>query len=1053
VTIGNPTENTSLANAIEAFIDAASERGLILSPQNIVADGEIHRCRVEGRSTPDGVYVLHLDGIPAGWFLNWADGEDGETWVYRDGERLSPEELEEHQRVRAAREQEMAARRERAAQAAKDEARRIWDAAAPATEHDYLTEKRIAPYDLRVSGGDLIIPMRAVHGELHYVQRIKPDGRKEFQTGSQTKGLCWRLGPEPTKDETVVIAEGAATGASIHAITNRVVLVAFNRGNLKPVAEAVHQKWPKADIVIAIDDDRTTEADKGTNPGFKDGLAAARAVKGKAVVPDFTGITRDDRWNDFNDLAVHCGEEAVTRSFEGVMKPDDLFAKVVLTDPHSIFRPWRKEEYQRLNPEAKSRLRAELKKTKAVRLTDLDGEPEAADEDDKEQEKDTARQVDRLVSIAKSKGEFFHTPKQVPFADIRIKGIRETHPVRGKAFRRWLGYEYRQETGTVASSEALSNAIGALEAEAHYDGEERKIFIRIGGHEGKIYIDLGDPTWRAIEVDTEGWRIVSELPVRFRRSDGAGVLPEPVRGGSVRDLRPFLNVASEAAFVIVVAWLVGALRDRGPYLILAVYGPGGSAKTCFAKILRALVDPRLPETEGFPNDRETLILNASFAHVLAFDNISVIRPEMSDDLAKLATGTGLTRRTKFADEDQTIFDACLPLILNGIETFVIRGDLVSRAATLTLEEIQDSQRRTEEALFAEFEAKRPGILGALLDAVVNGLRQMPHMSEGGHRMADAYKWIAACETGAPWAKHGDGKAIAFKEALAADNEETALAVLATNRLAIEIRTFAKTLPESGKWEETIGEFYTALNNQFAEEKDRKALERDKKWPADVTRFSGALRRIIPHLPYWGISVTIGEHTNKGRKVCVRKVPLKARNLASSASPASQSNEIKDLAEASQSQPSVNAASPEPRAGFEAADTGDAGLILRDSKPPPANPLKTKESDASDASDADLAINRGGTAGYTHTDDDPDGSPPDAPGGVPVPPPPAEDDPAAQDAVGDSADEAENQRGAQTAAADGASPPIAPELPLAPPTWTRVSELPDLRRVGLLSRDG
>jgi DNA polymerase bacteriophage-type len=1006
VTIDTSGQNTSPDKAIEAFCEYAyEEHGLLISSRDVIP-GEIGRCKVEGREGEDGAFKFFSDGR-GGWVQNWAASADVEFWFCQNGVQLSPEEREELQRAVEAEKQSATLEREAEHRRVQAEQRRRFDAAETAVEHPYLAYKKIAAYGLKVEGDKLLVPMRDADGELWNAQEISPDGKKHFPWHGKKKGLFHQIGGDP--DGTLAIAEGYGTAASIHAATGHTVLVAFDRGNLKPVAEAMRRKWPKTTIIIAADDDHATERDKGDNPGTNDAMDAALAVNGKVARPDFTGVTRTDKQSDFNDLVALVGEDAVRRAFEAAKKPDDFLSDLILVDPPRVLRPWLRQRYHELrerNLEAQARLRAAILKTRTVRAADLDGGSVGDNADNtEEQEKETARQVDRLVSIAKSKAEFFHTPKQVPFADIRIKGIRETHPIRGKSFRRWLGYEYRQETGTVASAEALSNAIGALEGEAHYEGEERKIFIRIGGHEGKIYIDLGDPTWRAIEVDKNGWRTVSEPPVRFRRSDGAGVLPEPVQGGSVRDLRPFLNVANEAAFVIVVAWLVGALRDRGPYLILAVYGPGGSAKTCFAKLLRALVDPRLPETEGFPNDRETLILNASFAHVLAFDNISVIRPDMSDDLAKLATGTGLTRRTKFADEDQTIFDACLPLILNGIETFVIRGDLVSRTATLTLEEIQDSKRRTEQALFAEFEAKRPGILGALLDAVVNGLRQMPHMSEGGHRMADAYKWIAACETGAPWAKNEDGKPLTFKEALAADNEETALAVLATNRLAVEIRKFAKVLPESGQWEDTLGEFYAALNNQFPEEKDRKALERDKKWPVDAIRFSGALRRILPHLPYWGIGVTIGEHTREGRRVCLRKVPLKGRNLTSPTSHDHTPNEIKDLAEAPQRHPNVNVSSPEPH---PAAGLRDDGVRIRDDEAPTANPLKIKGCDNGDDGDDYLAIN-GGTSGYD-TDDDPDGP---GSGGGATPPAGAGND-------GDVAGALEKPQGVQGGMTDPAS---------------------------------
>ncbi|MDQ3477340.1 MAG: hypothetical protein M3492_13715 [Actinomycetota bacterium] len=48
----------------------------------------------------------------------------------------------------------------------------------------------------------------------------------------------------------------------------------------------------------------------------------------------------------------------------------------------------------------------------------------------------------------------------------------------------------------------------------------------------------------------------------------------------------------------------------------------------------------------------------------------------------------------------------------------MRGDLLDRAITVELPRIPDHERRLERDLWAAFEAERPALLGALLDAVV-----------------------------------------------------------------------------------------------------------------------------------------------------------------------------------------------------------------------------------------------------------------------------------------------------------------------------------------------
>ena len=92
----------------------------------------------------------------------------------------------------------------------------------------------------------------------------------------------------------------------------------------------------------------------------------------------------------------------------------------------------------------------------------------------------------------------------------------------------------------------------------------------MGGLDGRLYLDLCDETWRAVEIDTAGWRVIDDPPVRFRRAAGMQPLAMPVPGGSVEALRSFLNVQADADFVLVVAWALACLRDRGPYPVIVL---------------------------------------------------------------------------------------------------------------------------------------------------------------------------------------------------------------------------------------------------------------------------------------------------------------------------------------------------------------------------------------------------------------------------------------------------------------------------------------------------
>jgi hypothetical protein len=175
--------------------------------------------------------------------------------------------------------------------------------------------------------------------------------------------------------------------------------------------------------------------------------------------------------------------------------------------------------------------------------------------------------------------ELFHTADGTAFADLMIDGHRETWPVRSSRFRSWLRRKYYEATGGAPRPGAISSALDLLEARAQFEGPRRAVYIRVAEHEGRIYLDLADDLWRAVEIGPEGWRVILCPPVRFRRAAGMLPLRMPVRGGSVEALSSFLNLPNRSDFILVVAWLLAALRGGGPYPLLAVSGEQGSAKT------------------------------------------------------------------------------------------------------------------------------------------------------------------------------------------------------------------------------------------------------------------------------------------------------------------------------------------------------------------------------------------------------------------------------------------------------------------------------------------
>ncbi len=334
--------------------------------------------------------------------------------------------------------------------------------------------------------------------------------------------------------------------------------------------------------------------------------------------------------------------------------------------------------------------------------------------------------------------------------------------------------------------------------------------------------------------------MIDNPPVRFRRAAGMQPLPMPVPGGSVAALRSFLNVQSDTDFVLVVAWALACLRNRGPYPVIVLSGEQGSAKSTFSAILRALLDPNTAPLRALPREDRDLFIAASNGHVLAFDNVSGLPAWISDTLCRLATGGGFAVRQLYTDQDEVLFDAARPVILNGIEDIVTRPDLADRAVFLTLEPIPEERRRPEAELWAAFEAERPRILGVLLDAVVEGLKRLPetHLPKL-PRMADFALWATACET-ALW------PAGTFWSAYCENRDEAVEGVIDADPIAAGVRAVMATRTE---WTGTASDLLGALAEMAGER-----VAKSKTWPDSPRALAGRLRRAATFLRKIGIEI-------------------------------------------------------------------------------------------------------------------------------------------------------------------------------------------------------
>ena len=312
----------------DAQRDACARVGV--ANKDVPADGAWHGADVDGdhRGRGDARIKRFADGR-GGIVWNWKTNESA-TFFDDDEGVLSVEERKQRARVSADARREAEQEIQRRRIAAADTAAAIWRQAHQVkADHPYLARKQCQPsptlkeitaselaqligYAPKSSGQCLIgrvliVPVNIGSG-ISTVEMIDEGGRKSALSGGAKAGGYWPAQPLPEGDGRnlrILIAEGVSTALSAQAATELPVVAALSCGNLEPVARAMRERYPAAELVLL--------ADLGNGQG--DAERAAGAVSGYLALPKFDGAT-EQGGTDFNDLAVALGLEAVRKCIE-----------------------------------------------------------------------------------------------------------------------------------------------------------------------------------------------------------------------------------------------------------------------------------------------------------------------------------------------------------------------------------------------------------------------------------------------------------------------------------------------------------------------------------------------------------------------------------------------------------------------------------------------------------------------------------------------------------------------------------------------------------------
>lgn len=350
--------------------------------------------------------------------------------------------------------------------------------------------------------------------------------------------------------------------------------------------------------------------------------------------------------------------------------------------------------------------------------------------------------ADLFIQMMQQWAEVYADESGKPFASFMVEPLdpetgevlpphRETWAMDSRKFKEKAALKFLESFGMVAGDTAMKEATDILMAQCDKTPKQA-VYLRYAPipDDGGVYIDLANDDWQVVEVTPTGWRVIpaTACKVKFRRVAHSKPLPTPEPGGAIDDLWRHVNIPGQDSRLLVVAWLLEAMRISTPYPVMELVAGQGSAKSTTQDRARNLIDPNAVPLRTAPRSLSDLSVSTVSNHVVSLNNLSHLSTETQDFMCSMSTGGGDAGRKLYSNEDEVVWDVSRPIVMNGINQLVTRPDLADRTICIELPKITATQREDETTLNAAWDSDYPKITGALYDLLSATLRELPNVT-------------------------------------------------------------------------------------------------------------------------------------------------------------------------------------------------------------------------------------------------------------------------------------------------------------------------------------